>query len=64
MSFVIAAPEMVTSAASDLASIGSMIGEANAVAAAPTAGVIAAARMRYRRRSRHCFLATRRPFRR
>ena len=43
MSFVIAAPEMVTSAASDLASIGSMIGEANAVAAAPTTGVIAAA---------------------
>jgi len=43
MSFVIAAPEMVASAASDLASIGSMIGEANAAAVAPTTGVMAAA---------------------
>ena len=36
MSFVIAAPEYVASAASDLASIGSTIGEANAAALAPT----------------------------
>ena len=43
MSFVIAAPEMMASAASDLASIGSMIGEANAAAAAPTTAVMAAA---------------------
>ena len=43
MSFVIATPEMVASAASDLASIGSMIGEANAAAMAPTTGVVAAA---------------------
>ena len=43
MSFVIAAPEMVASAASALASIGSMIGEANAAAVAPTTGVVAAA---------------------
>jgi PE family len=43
MSFVIAAPEAVASAASSLASIGSAIGEANAVAVAPTTGVVAAA---------------------
>ncbi len=43
MSFVIAAPEAVASAASNLASIGSTIGEANAAAAAPTTGVVAAA---------------------
>jgi hypothetical protein len=40
---VIAAPEMAASAASDLAGIGSMIGEANAAAAVPTTGVMAAA---------------------
>src|SRR6202453_2457387 len=43
MSFVIAAPEAVASAASNLASIGSTIGEANAAAVAPTTGVAAAA---------------------
>jgi hypothetical protein len=43
MSFVIAVPEMVASAASDLAGIGSTIGEANAAAAAPTTGVLVAA---------------------
>src|SRR5580693_7920434 len=43
MSFVIAAPEAVASAASSLANIGSMIGEANAAAVAPTTGVVAAA---------------------
>jgi PE family len=43
MSFVIAVPEMMASAASDVAGIGSMIGEANAAAAAPTTGVLAAA---------------------
>jgi hypothetical protein len=42
MSFVIAAPEFVTAAASDLASIGSTIGAANAAAAFPTTGVLAA----------------------
>ena len=42
MSFVIAAPEAVASAASNLASIGSTIGEANVAAAAPTTGVVAA----------------------
>ncbi|BBZ43120.1 PE family protein [Mycobacterium parmense] len=44
MSFVIALPEMVTSAASDLAGIGSRIAQANAAAAPPTTGVLPAAR--------------------
>src|ERR1700685_4483943 len=43
MSFVIAAPEAVASAASSLARVGSTIGEANAAAVAPTTGVVAAA---------------------
>ena len=43
MSFVIAAPDMVRAAATDLANIGSTISEANAAAAAPTTGVLAAA---------------------
>jgi hypothetical protein len=42
MSFVIAAPEFVSAAASDLANIGSAIGQANAAAALPTSGVLAA----------------------
>jgi len=42
MSFVTAAPEFVSAAASDLASIGSTISAANATAAAPTTGVLAA----------------------
>ncbi|MDR3740164.1 MAG: PE family protein, partial [Terracidiphilus sp.] len=43
MSFVIAAPELVTAAATDLANIGSTISAANAAAAAPTTGMLAAA---------------------
>src|SRR5258708_806543 len=42
MSFVIAAPEFLTQAASDLANIGSTINAASTAAAAPTAGVLAA----------------------
>jgi hypothetical protein len=42
MSFVIAAPEFVTAAASDLANVGSTISTANIAAAAPTTGVLAA----------------------
>ncbi|KZS63257.1 PE family protein [Mycobacterium ostraviense] len=42
MSFVITAPETMTVTATDLANIGSAIGSANAVAAAPTTGVMAA----------------------
>jgi hypothetical protein len=40
MSFVSAAPQMVASAAADLAGIGLMIGEANAAAVAPTTTVM------------------------
>src|SRR5271156_4032122 len=43
MSFVIAAPEMVTAAAEDLAGIRSALGEAAVAAAAPTTGVAGAA---------------------
>jgi PE-PPE domain/PE family len=42
MSFAIAAPEMVTDAATNLASIGSTISAAHAAAAAPTTAVLAA----------------------
>jgi PE family len=43
VSFLIAAPEALATAASDLAGIGSTIGTANAAAAAPTTGLLAAA---------------------
>src|SRR4051812_29642 len=43
MSFVIAATGVVASAASDLASLGSTVQAAHAVAAAPTTGIAAAA---------------------
>jgi hypothetical protein len=43
MSYVIAAPEMMTSAATDLATIGSDLSAAHSVAAARTTAVIAAA---------------------
>ena len=42
MSFVIAVPEMVSAAATDLASIGSTISSVSAAAAAPTTAVVAA----------------------
>jgi PE family len=43
MSFVIAAPELVTAAATDLANVGSSLGSANAAAALPTTEILAAA---------------------
>ena len=43
MSFVIAAPELVTAAATDLSNIGSTLSVANAAAVPPTTGVLAAA---------------------
>ncbi|OBI52434.1 PE domain-containing protein [Mycobacterium sp. E787] len=43
MSYVIAAPEIMTSAATDLATIGSALSAAHAAAAAQTTGVLAAA---------------------
>ena len=42
MAYVIAAPEMVTAAASDMATIGSDLRVANAAAAAPTTGILVA----------------------
>jgi triacylglycerol lipase len=44
MSFLIAAPEMMTSAATDLATVGSNLSTAHAAAAAQTTGMLAAAR--------------------
>jgi hypothetical protein len=43
MSFLIAAPDLVTAAASDLANVGSALTEANAAAVVPTTGVMPAA---------------------
>ncbi|CAM4400046.1 PE family protein [Mycobacterium basiliense] len=43
MSFVITVPEMPSSAATDLAGIGSTLSAANAVAAFPTTAILAAA---------------------
>jgi hypothetical protein len=43
MSFVIAAPEFVTAAATDLANIGSKLSAADAAAATQTTGVLASA---------------------
>ena len=43
MSFVIAAPEIMTSAATDLATIGSNLSAAHTAAAAPTLVVLPAA---------------------
>jgi hypothetical protein len=43
MSYVIAAPEMMTSAAADLATIGSNVNAAHLAAAAPTVAVVPAA---------------------
>jgi hypothetical protein len=43
MSYVIAAPEMMTSAAADLATIGSNVSAAHAAAAIPTLAVVPAA---------------------
>ena len=43
MSYVLAAPELMTAAATDLAAIGSAVDAAHAAAAAPTTGLIPAA---------------------
>jgi hypothetical protein len=43
MSYLIAAPEMMTAAATDLANIGSTLNAANAASAAPTTGIVVAA---------------------
>ncbi|MBW0013674.1 MAG: PE family protein [Mycobacterium sp.] len=43
MSYLVAAPELLTSAATDLSNIGSSLSAARSAAAAPTTGVLAAA---------------------
>ena len=43
MSFVVAVPEVLGTAATDLTSLGSTLSEANAAAATQTTGVLAAA---------------------
>ena len=43
MSFVIAVPEVLGAAAADLVNLGSTLNTANAAAAAPTTGLLAAA---------------------
>jgi hypothetical protein len=43
VSFLIAAPELIADAATDLANIGSMIGSANSAVSAATTGVLPAA---------------------
>ncbi|WP_152021270.1 PE domain-containing protein, partial [Mycobacterium tuberculosis] len=42
MSFVLAMPEVLGSAATDLAALGSVLGAADAAAAATTTGIVAA----------------------
>ena len=42
MSYLVAAPEFLASAATDLSNVGSTVIAANAAAAAPTTGVLAA----------------------
>jgi hypothetical protein len=42
MSFVIASPDLLTSAAANLSGIGSAVGAANAAALAPTVELLAA----------------------
>ena len=64
MSYVIAAPELMTAAATDLANIGSTLNEANVAAAASTTGVLSPLAMRCRRPLRRCSRPTVRAFRR
>ncbi len=64
MSSVIAAPELITNAATDLANIGSTISEANAAAATQTTGVLAAAEDEVSAAIAGCFPATASGFRR
>jgi hypothetical protein len=63
MSSLIAAPELITTAATDLANIGSAVTAANGAAATQTTGVLAAPRMRCRRPLPRCSPPTVRAFR-
>lgn len=64
MSFVIANPEMLAAAATDLAGIRSAISAATAAAAAPTIQVAAAGADEVSLASRRCLASTPRPIRR
>ncbi|COU82010.1 PE family protein [Mycobacterium tuberculosis] len=59
MSYVIAAPEMLATAAADVDGIGSAIRAASASAAGPTTGLLAAPPMRCRRPLQRCSANTR-----
>ncbi len=63
MSFVVAVPEVLGTAATDLAGLGSSLSAANAAAAHQTTGVLAAAEDRCRRPLRRCSPPTVRAFR-
>lgn len=58
MGYVVAAPEILSVAASDLANIGSMLQAANAAATTPTVSVLSAAATRYRKPLRSCLAPT------
>jgi hypothetical protein len=64
MSYVVAVPEFVASAASDLAAIGSGLNAAHAAAAVPTTAVVAAAGDEVSAAIASCFPVTVRPNRR
>ena len=63
MSFVIAMPEMLGAAATDLTSLGSTLSEANAFAATQTTGMLAAAEDEVSAAIAAAFSATVRAFR-
>ncbi|VBA37812.1 putative PE-PGRS family protein PE_PGRS24 [Mycobacterium attenuatum] len=58
MSFVIATPETVVAAATDLQGIGAALRAANVAAAGPTTALLAAGPMRCRRPLRRCSKGT------
>lgn len=64
MSYVIATPEMMATAAFDLARIGSQVSAASAVAAMPTTEVVAAGADEVSAGSRRCSARTLRSIRR
>ncbi|MDT5255294.1 MAG: hypothetical protein QOD10_374 [Mycobacterium sp.] len=64
MSYLSAVPEFLASAATDLSNIGSALAEANAVAAAPTTGLLAAGADEVSAVVASLFPGTDRPFRR
>lgn len=64
MSYVIATPEMMATAAFDLARIGSQVSAASAVAAMPTTEVVAAGADEVSAASRRCSARTLRSIRR